>query len=713
MAAVAGGGAAAGHTRSGRDTVTAGPVQSPGDEAICTGCRRRMGADERFCAGCGKLRDGLDPEKAKRAGESSVETAWREVQERLVAATAGRYDIVRELGRGGMAAVYLANEIRLKRQVAIKVMAPALLLDPDMVERFAREARTMASLYHPNIVTVFAVEEVRHLHFFVMQFIPGRSLDRVIRSGEKLSIPAVQAILYQAAAGIGHAHKQGVIHRDIKPANIMLDREGNAIVTDFGIAKVGEYGSTSLTVGPIGTPLYMSPEQCSGDIVTPATDQYSLGNVAYELLTGRPPFRGDTALTLGTAIVHQKPEPIRSIRSDCPADIDAAVLKMLSKQPLDRFGGLPEAMAALRGKALGEDDPVRQVLSALAKPEPPRPAPKVDIRLRPTAEPAPARVPTRPRLGRHWIVGAATIGALILLGIATREISRRGLEHRRAALLARVDTLVAGLATERPGQAELKSVLASARGDLVARWAAIATGNPARAALDSLAKELGDPLGRYPKLYRIATFDPATIPASTRAVAAVVVAQFANGSIRSGTGFAIQTRGDTAWIATTRHLVQDSLGAEAVATGVFFGGSERIFRATIMQVSDSADLVALVALIPGGAPVAPVIADSAAPGEPVAMIGFPSGLDALGDGRKPGAEPTAAVGSVTNHGRDHFEIDGYRTAGSSGSPVFNAAGRVVGMVVGARGAGDERRFYALPGPMLRALIAAQPPHTSR
>ncbi len=269
--------------------------------------------------------------------------------------------------------------------------------------------------------------------------------------------------------------------------------------------------------------------------------------------------------------------------------------------------------------------------------------------------------------------------------------------------------MVAGLAAGRPDAAELNDVLASARADLVARQAAIAGGTPTRGALDSLAHELNDPLGRYPMLLRIARFDPATLPASARSAVAVVVAQFANGPIRSGTGFAVRTRNDTVWIATTRHLVQDSLGVAATATGVFFRDAGRAFRAAIAHASDSAGLVVLVAVIPGGASVVAGVADSAAPGEPVAIVGFPSGLDAIGDDRKAGAEATAATGSVTVLDPDHFEVDGYGALGSSGSPIFNPAGHVVGMVFGARGTGDQRRFYALPGRVLKTLIESPGP----
>ena len=345
--------------------LTALPTARSAIIATCSRCETTLGPEERFCSGCGRPRDGTEVLNVTGL-ESKAEAGWREVQDRLQAATEGRYQIIRELGRGGMAAVYLAKEIALNREVAIKVMRPSFLLDPGMVERFLREARTMASLSHQNIVKIHSVEEANQLYFFVMQYIAGRSLDRVI-GGEQLPVAAMQAVIFEAAAALTHAHKQGVVHRDIKPANIMLDREGNAIVTDFGIAKVADVQATSATMGQMGTPLYMSPEQCEGSAVTPHSDQYSLGNVAYEMLTGVPPFQRPTAIALGTAILYDKPKPIRTFRSDCPADIDAAVIRMLAKKPAERFPSLTEAAAAVGGDRLADDDPLREYLRILAQ----------------------------------------------------------------------------------------------------------------------------------------------------------------------------------------------------------------------------------------------------------------------------------------------------------------------------------------------------------
>jgi serine/threonine protein kinase len=215
---------------------------------------------------------------------------WEDVMSRLRQATTGEFQILDELGRGGMAAVYLAHDLALNRRVAIKVMAPGLLLGPGMVERFRQEAITVANLNHPHIVTIHAVRQAAGLHYFVMKLIPGASVERIIREVRPLSIPVVQALVHQIAGALQYAHRRGVIHRDVKPSNILLDDDGNAVVTDFGIAKVVESPSHTQTGATIGTPAYMSPEQCWSREVTAASDQYSLGIVVYEMLTGKPPF---------------------------------------------------------------------------------------------------------------------------------------------------------------------------------------------------------------------------------------------------------------------------------------------------------------------------------------------------------------------------------------------------------------------------------------
>ncbi len=292
------------------------------------------------------------------------ESVLADIVERLRRATLGEFEIGKELGRGGMAAVFLAHEISLDRKVAIKVMAPGLLLGDGMVDRFRHEAITIAQLQHPNIVSVYSVRQAEGLHFFVMRYVEGRSLEQVIERAGMLPLPIVRSILHQVGAALTHAHRARVIHRDIKPANILIDTDGNAVVTDFGIAKAAESPTRTITGALVGTPAYMSPEQCSGAEVSGASDQYALGAVAYEMITGVPPFTGST-LTVMQAHVERAPLSILEHCPDCPPEFGAAIQRMLAKHPSGRWPTMPEALAALRAVPLAEEDPLRAELRAL------------------------------------------------------------------------------------------------------------------------------------------------------------------------------------------------------------------------------------------------------------------------------------------------------------------------------------------------------------
>ena len=295
------------------------------------------------------------------------EAMQQEMVDHLRHATLGEYEIQGELGRGGMATVYLAHEIALDRKVAIKVMSPSLVTGEGMIERFKREARTSASLSHPNIIPVYAVRETDRLLFFVMKFVQGRPLDSIIKEVGPLPIPMVKAILAQAGSAFGYAHRRGIVHRDIKPANIMIDDEGWAVVTDFGIAKVSESQGLTMTGMTVGTPTYMSPEQCMAQDVTGASDQYSLGVVAYEMLTGRPPFSGGSMMAIMYGHFNEPPPPMERFRPDVPDDLRMAVMRMLEKPPERRWPSVDEAIAAIGVQPLAHDDPTRTRLVALAR----------------------------------------------------------------------------------------------------------------------------------------------------------------------------------------------------------------------------------------------------------------------------------------------------------------------------------------------------------
>ncbi|MGH7584088.1 MAG: protein kinase domain-containing protein, partial [Gemmatimonadales bacterium] len=277
------------------------------------------------------------------------------------------------------------------------VMAPGLFLGPGMVERFRQEAVTVANLSHPNIITIHSVRQVEDLHFLVMKFIEGRSLDAVLRSGATLSIGAIRAILHHVGNGLAYAHRRGVIHRDIKPGNILLDADGNAIVTDFGIAKLAEQTGYTQTGAMIGTPPYMSPEQCQSGPLTWSSDLYSLGIVAFELLTGDVPFSG-TVFEVMRGHSAEPPPSIRERRADCPPELEAAVQRMLAKSPDDRFDTMAAALDALGAAPLAQRDPVRTEIERLAIPDP---AVRAASAIGPVVSPVPR---IGPRVGRLTIL---------------------------------------------------------------------------------------------------------------------------------------------------------------------------------------------------------------------------------------------------------------------------------------------------------------------
>lgn len=354
----------------------------------CPHCGTPTVPGDPFCGACGTQvaepagRPG--PERAKRSSgaglaeivlgkKDAADHAWDEVRRKLERATIGEYDIARELGRGGMAAVFLAHDVALNRKVAIKVMAPGLLMGKGMVERFSREAQTVANLSHPNIIQIYTVRHADDLHFFVMKYLEGNSLQSVLEATGPLPLEIIRQVLYQIGSGLAYAHKRGIVHRDIKPANILIDTDGSAVVMDFGIAKVAEPGATGQSgmtqAGTVvGTPAYMSPEQCYSAEVTWAADQYSLGVVGYEMMTGRTPFDG-TPFEVMQAHTQEPPPRVRPVRSDCPAAVETALLTMLEKKAADRHPTMAAALDALGAEPAPAGDPVHQAMAALAKVE--------------------------------------------------------------------------------------------------------------------------------------------------------------------------------------------------------------------------------------------------------------------------------------------------------------------------------------------------------
>ncbi len=251
-------------------------------------------------------------------------------------ATEGEYAVESEIGRGGMAAVFLATDLALDRRVAIKVMLPDLEAVAENADRFLIEARAAARLDHPGIVTVYSVKHRDGLLFIVMKYIGGRTLDALLTAPAEIPLAVAAGLIGHLAEALHFAHGEGVVHRDVKPSNVLLDARGRPVITDFGIAKVTTSPSITLTGALIGTPAYMSPEQCRGLPATVLSDQYSLGVLAYELLARRRPFTG-SLFELIHAHCDDAPTPLSLLRTDVDAELADAVMRMLSKNPRDRW----------------------------------------------------------------------------------------------------------------------------------------------------------------------------------------------------------------------------------------------------------------------------------------------------------------------------------------------------------------------------------------
>jgi tRNA A-37 threonylcarbamoyl transferase component Bud32/outer membrane protein assembly factor BamB len=255
----------------------------------------------------------------------------------------GDFAIVREVGRGGMGVVYEAQQLSLKRKVALKVLRFAGVADREAMERFQREAETVALLHHTNIVPIFAIGEQKGVFYYAMQFIEGRSLAAVLEQSQKdatpLNLAEAARWALQAAEALAHAHQRNVIHRDVKPSNLILDPAGQVWLTDFGLAKRIDDANLSMTGGLLGTPRYMSPEQASAAKrpVDQRTDIYSLGATLYELATGKPLFEADSPYAIISQILTTEPPRPRSVRTGLPRDLETIILKCLAKEASGRY----------------------------------------------------------------------------------------------------------------------------------------------------------------------------------------------------------------------------------------------------------------------------------------------------------------------------------------------------------------------------------------
>jgi serine/threonine-protein kinase len=309
------------------------PETLAGVERKCRICGAPLYASFAFCSRCGspaERQDVVDP-----------------FAEQVRSLFGSDLAIQHSIGRGAMAVVYAAFDPALKRSVAVKVLLPDIAEDPAMVQRFRHEAQTVASLRHPNVVTVFGLRTSERLSAIVMELIDGRSLDAVLRESSPLPLPVAGFVLSQTAAALQHAHEHGIVHRDVKPANVLLDRSGRAVVSDFGIARREGFSGSTASGLLLGTAAYMSPEQCVGQRADALSDQYSFGVMAYELLSGRLPFSGRVE-RLVWSHVHETAVPLGQLRPDLPFAVVSFVMRALEKDPARRHPSLKDAERTLR-----------------------------------------------------------------------------------------------------------------------------------------------------------------------------------------------------------------------------------------------------------------------------------------------------------------------------------------------------------------------------
>ena len=278
-----------------------------------------------------------------------------------------RYEIHKRIGRGGMADVFLARDLLLDRQVAVKVLFPEFAIDPNFVERFRREAQAAANLSHPNIVNVYDWGKYSGTYFITMEYVQGRTLAEILRTNRQLTAKQAAEIASEVAAALGFAHEAGLAHRDIKPANILIGSNGQVKVADFGIARAMNAPTESnLTqAGAVmGTASYFSPEQAQGAQPDPRSDLYSLGIVMYEMVAGRPPFTGENPVSIAYKQVHDPPQPLNQIVADIPRPFEAIIAKLLAKDPKLRYPSAHALRDDLRRFRNGEQ--VQALVSAVA-----------------------------------------------------------------------------------------------------------------------------------------------------------------------------------------------------------------------------------------------------------------------------------------------------------------------------------------------------------
>jgi predicted Ser/Thr protein kinase len=389
----------------------------------CFRCGSAVPETSRFCGRCGALVS--DP----NVGTVIVESHEGGLLQRVRAVLAGEFDVDAELARGGMGVVFRGRETELGRPVAIKVLSPELGITARAAERFKREAKMVGGLEHPNIVPVYRVGQVADILFIAMKYIEGRSLGQILQMQGALPVPVVVYVMRAVARALTYAHDREIVHRDVKGDNILVDADGRVLVSDFGVALRASDVTLTIDGTVIGTPAYMSPEQCAGKRAEPQSDQYSLGIVAFQMLSGRVPFDSET---LAGYLQHHlfTPTPdLGSTRDDVPSSLIAVVTRALAKNPAERFGSTREMLEAIEAIPFPESDrrQSEDLLRRLAKGDGVDKVITRDFPRQPDARTAALSVVGRGgiRPYRRMLAAAATALTLVV-GMGVVVVTRRG-----------------------------------------------------------------------------------------------------------------------------------------------------------------------------------------------------------------------------------------------------------------------------------------------